>query len=156
MLIVGTFEHCLELEQVLAILEQSGIFRKHILVIPMDTEPKPPLKFKSKLRDLYSKAFEIGMACATGSAVIGTSLGFIWAWGPIFGGLLAALIGFILGFGLYVFVNRGTYRHLPKKLPEVTVIVQCTEDQGLLVMETMWQYRVLTVGQVLEPANTHH
>ncbi len=152
MLIVGTFEHSLELEQVLALLEQRGISRKHILAIPMDTEPKPPIKFIARLRDLHSKAIEVGMACATGSSVIGISLGFILTWGPIIWGLLAALIGFSIGFGIYVLINRGTYRHLPKKLPEVTVIVQCPEDQSMLVMEIMWQHRVLTVGQAPEPS----
>lgn len=152
MLIIGTFEHSLELEQVLAVLEHNGIARKHMLVIPMDTEPTPPVRFITKARDFYTKGIEVGMACATGSAVIGTCVGFILPWGPIFVGLIAAAIGFTIAFGIYFLINKGTHRHLPKKLPEITIIVQCLEEQSILVMETMWEYRVLTVGRAPEPS----
>ncbi|SMC75016.1 hypothetical protein [Sporomusa malonica] len=152
MLIIGTFEHSLELEQVLAVLEHNGIARKHILVIPMDTEPTPPVRFITKARDLYAKGFEVGVSCATGSAVIGTSIGFILPWGPIFAGLMAAATGFTIAFGIYLLINKGTHRHLPKKLPEITIIVQCLEEQSIPVMETMWEYRILTVGRVPEPS----
>jgi hypothetical protein len=152
LLIIGTFEHSIELEQVLAVLEHSGIYRNHILVVPMDTAPKSPIQFIDKIGDLYPKGIEIGIACATACSVVGTSVGFIFKWGPIFWGLIAALMGFTIGFGLYLLLNRGTYRHLPKKLPEITVIVQCPENQSVLVMETMWEYRVLSVGQAPEPS----
>lgn len=133
-------------------MEHSGISRNHILVVPMDTDPKTPIQFISKSRDLYYKGIEVGIACATASSVIGTSIGFILAWGPVFWGLIAAFIGFTTGFGIYLLVKKGSHRHLPKKLPEITVIVQCPEDQSILVMETMWKYRVLTVGRAQEPS----
>lgn len=90
----------------------------------------------------------MGIACATASCVIGTSVGFILALGPVFWGLTAAFVGFVIGFGTYLLVRKGSHRHLPKKLPEITVIVQCSEEQSIVVMETMWRYSVLTVGQV--------
>lgn len=152
MLVIGTFEHSIELEQLLATLEYSSISRNYILVVPMVIDPKSPTQFISKSRDLYSKGIEVGIACATASSVVGTSIGFILTWGPIFWGLIAAFIGFTIGFGLYLLAKKGTLRHLPKTLPEITVIVQCPEDQSALVMETMWKYRVLTVGRALEPS----
>lgn len=150
MLVFGSFEHSLELEQALAVLEDSGISRKHILVVPMVTDPKSPTQFISRSRELYSKAIEVGVACATASSVVGTSVGFILTWGPIFWGLLVAFIGFTIGFGSYLLAKNGTYRQLPKRLPEVSVIVQCPEEQSILVMETMWKYSVLSVGRASE------
>lgn len=152
MLIIGTFEHSLDLEQALAIMEHSGISRKYILVVPMEIDPKTPTQFYSNEHERYSKGIEVGIACATASSVVGTSVGFILALGPVFWGLTAALIGFTIGFGIYLLVKKGNPRHLPKKLPEITVIVQCSEDQSLLIKETMWRYRVLTVGQVPDPS----
>jgi hypothetical protein len=35
MLVVSTFEHTLQLEQALAVLEQRGIHKESILVVPM-------------------------------------------------------------------------------------------------------------------------
>lgn len=117
----------------------------------MDIDPKSPTLFISKARDLYYKGIEVGMACGTAASVVGTSVGFILTLGPIFWGLAAGFIGFAIGFGLYIFTKKGSHRHLPKTLSEITVIVQCTEEQSNLVTETMWKYRVLTVGRTPEP-----
>lgn len=152
MLIIGTFEHSLELEQALDVLEHNGVAKKHTLVIPMDTEPTPPVRFITKTHDLHAKGFEVGVACATGCTVIGTSVGFALPWGPIFTGLTAAAIGFTTAFGIYLLINKGSHRHPPNKSPEITVIVQCLEEQSIMVMEILWEHRVLTVGQVPEPS----
>jgi hypothetical protein len=152
MLIIGTFKHSIELEQVLTVLEQIGIPREHIMVVPMGTYPQPPLHYMNKLPDLYAKGMEVGMACATASTIVGTSIGFILEWGPIFWGLLASVIGFSIAFGSYLLINRGAHRRLPKRLPEITVIVQCPPERIVQIMEAMWQYGVLTVGQAPQPS----
>ncbi|MDQ0243026.1 hypothetical protein J2S09_000562 [Bacillus fengqiuensis] len=156
MLVIGTFEHSIELEQALAILEHSGIPRDHILVVFMDSEPMSPFQLMRKSHDVRSKGFEVGISFATGSAVFGASIGFMLTWGPIIWGLIAALIGFGVGFGLYFIIKKRNSRsRFPKKLPEVTIIIQCTEDQSNHIKEIMWNYRALTVGQVLEPPLQH-
>lgn len=150
MLVIGTFEHSIELEQVLAKLEQTGIPRNRIMVVPMDIFPQPPLHFMNRMPDLYTKGMEVGMACATASTIIGISVGFILEWGPIIWGPLAAVIGFAVAFGGYLLIHRGSYRRLPGQLPEITAIVQCPEDKITVVMKTMWEYSALTVGQTSE------
>lgn len=151
MLVLGTFEHSLELEQALGVIEQNGIPRRHILVVSMDIDRENPWKTINKTRDMYNKAVEIGIAFATACSVIGTSIGFALTLGPVIWGLAAAIGGFILSFSLYVLIKKGTPMKLPGKLAEVTVIVQCTEDQVSLVRDTMWKYRALTVGQFQDP-----
>lgn len=152
MLIIGTFENSIELEQALAVLEHHGISEKQMLVVPMDTDPIVPNQYIGRSRDVYYKSVEVGMAGATLASIFGASAGFALKWGPIFWGLIAAFTGFSTGFGIYFLINRGKHRRLPQKLPEVTVIVQCSEDQSALVKETMWHYRVLTVGQTASPS----
>ena len=152
LLVFGNFEHSLELEQALAVLEQNGVSRRHIMVVQMETDPKSPLQYIGKSRDRYYKGIEVGMACATASAVVGISIGFVLTWGPILWALICAFVGFTIGFGIYLLANKNNYRHLPKKLPEVTVIVQCPEAQSERVMEIMWKYSVLTVGRAPEPS----
>ncbi|MDR3562096.1 MAG: hypothetical protein P4N59_11770 [Negativicutes bacterium] len=151
MLVIGTFEHSLELEQVLAILENDGIPRQCFLVIPMDTDPPSALQYLRSPTDRYSRGVEAGMACATAGSVVGTCFGFILAWGPIFCGLAAALACFAVGFCLYRLINKGT-RPKPEKLPEVTAIIQSHENQSTLIINTMWQYRALSVGRAPEPS----
>jgi hypothetical protein len=147
LLIIGIFEHSLELEQALAQLEKNGIARKHIKAIPMDTDPNSPNQLISKKRELHYRASEVGMASATACSVVGTSIGFILKLGPIFWGLFTAIIGFIIGFGLYLIFKKRTHRNLSKQLPEVIVNVNCKEEQTDFVMKTMWKYNALTVGK---------
>ncbi|MBC8062990.1 MAG: hypothetical protein H7Y18_20355 [Clostridiaceae bacterium] len=161
LIIIGTFQHSNELELLLASLENNHIARKYIMVVPMDVDPKNPFQFQSRKRDLYYKAMEVGIACATGLSVVGASMGFILKWGPVFWGLIASIIGFLIGFGIYLFLKKfSIYRHLPSKLPEVTVVVQCQDEQSGLIIDGMWKYCALTVGKTVsrstDSRNTHN
>lgn len=150
MLIVGTFQHSIELEQALAMIEVSGIARRHILVVTMDPGQEGSSNSRSISRDSHSKRIEVSIAVATGAAVIGASAGFILRWGPVIWGLIACLVGYVVGYGIYslfVMANRG--QQFPKKLPEITVIVQCQEKDCAQVREIMWRYNSITVGQSL-------
>lgn len=155
MLIVGAFNYSIELEEALKELENNGICRKHILTVPMNVYSDTSKGFISESHDFYAKGFEVGVACATACSVIGTSIGFILKWGPIIWGLTAAVIGLIIGFGLYFLFNKNVHRNLSKKLPEVTVIVQCSEENSNLVMKIMWKYDVLNIGRHIEPASSN-
>lgn len=148
MIIIGTFEHSFELEQLLASIERSHIERKYIMVVPMDIDSANPFQFYSRKRELFYKGIEVGIACAAGSSVIGASIGFILTWGPIFWGLIAAAIGFFIGLGLYLFLKKyGDYKKFAPKQPEVTVIVQCKEEQSRLIIAEMWKYSAISVGK---------
>ncbi|WP_134683746.1 hypothetical protein [Brevibacillus migulae] len=153
MLIIGTFQQSIELEQALSVIEKSGIPRDHIMVVAMDAKPDAPFQLMTKSHDPYSKAVEVGFATATASTVIGTSFGFILAWGPILCGLFAAIIGFFLGYGVYSIVekNRSPQKQ-SQKLPEITVIIQCAEEKSHNIREILWSYRALTVGRTPEPS----
>jgi hypothetical protein len=152
MLLMGTFEHSIELEQFLAVLENGSISRRLFLVAPMETDP-PSLQDCGSPPDRYSRGIEAGMAVATASSVIGTSVGFVLAWGPILCGIAAAFIGFVVGFVIYRFTEKGN-RPRPEKLPEITIIVQCPDDQADRIAAAMWHYRALSVGRVPNPDNT--
>lgn len=148
MIVIGTFEHSIELELLLTSLENNHIAQKDIVVVPMDIDPKSPFQFESKKGEIYNKGIEVGMACATGLSVIGASMGFILDWGPVFWGLIASAIGFFIGFGVYLYLYKpASYRQLSNKLPEVTVIVQCQTEQSGLIKDEMWKYKALTIGQ---------
>jgi len=153
MLIFGAFEYSLELEEALGELERSGIKRKDILAIPMDTYLGSSKDSINEAHDFYSKAFEVGAACATGCSVIGTSIGFILNWGPIIWGLIAAAIGLVVGWGLYFLFHRKAHRSFPKRIPEVIIVVKCSKEQSDLVMEIMGQYDVLTMGRHIESSS---
>ncbi|PYI52516.1 hypothetical protein [Paenibacillus flagellatus] len=151
MLIIGTFEHSFELEQALAELEQTGIERRYMMVVPMDADPKESFVRTDVSGEQNRKPIEAGMACATACCVIGTSVGFRLAWGPLIWGLISTVIGFAAGFGTFKAVQKSEGRKPPSRLPEVTIIVQCREELSNPVRRIMWRYRAMTVGRLPEP-----
>jgi hypothetical protein len=152
MLIIAAFEQCLELEQALTAVEQHGIPRSHILVTPMDTAPNSPYQPLHQYSHMRSREVELGIASATGCSVIGASAGFVLDWGPIYWGLIGAVVGFIVGYWAYRIFSKGqAQRRKRRQLPEVTVIIQCPEDQTSPMKELLWKHQALTVGIAYEP-----
>jgi hypothetical protein len=133
-------------------IECSFVSQDQILVVYMDIEPSP-VQLSGRTKDIHSNAFEVGIACATGSAVIGASIGFVLAWGPIIWGLICVIIGFSSGYSIYYFRKKDRALTLrQKKEPEVLVIIQCAEIQAHPIKEILWKYQALTVGQMDEPS----
>jgi hypothetical protein len=133
--------------QVLAELESSLVSTDQILVIFMENEPAQ-VKGTGRTSEIHSKAFEVGMASATGSAVIGASIGFVLAWGPIIWGLICVIIGFTIGYCVYYFLKKEkVHTHRIKKEAEILVIIQCTEILAHPIREILWKYQALTVGK---------
>jgi len=142
MLVFSIFEQSIELEQALAELENSAISRERILVIFMDNKDT-----KRKFKEHSPHAFEIGISFGTGAAVIGASSGFVLPLGPILCGLIGALIGFCLGLSAYFLYNKMEIKSRKKKKNhEVTVVIQCEEDQANYVSDILWKYQARSVG----------
>ncbi|ADU28808.1 hypothetical protein [Evansella cellulosilytica] len=147
MIIVGTFEQSIELEQTISVLEKRVVAREKILVVFMDQKPLIN-EFTGRTRNIHSNAFEVGMATGTGTAVIGASIGFVLKWGPIIWGLITVVIGFILGYVIYFLLKRKFYQtRRILKIPEATVIIDCEEHQEKLIKDILWKGQALTVGK---------
>lgn len=147
MIIVGTFEQSIELEQALTVLENSSISKDQILVVFMDDKPSP-IQIPGRTQNIHSNAFEVGIASATGCAVIGASVGYTLYLGPIICGLLGAVIGFAIGYALYFFPNKNKLKlRATKKQPEVAVIIQCTKSQFSFIENIMWENHAISVGK---------
>ncbi len=156
MIVIGTFRHSIELEQALAALELRGIPRDRLLVVMMDdSESEIPYRLTNKSKDFHVEGTEIGISSATFLSVIGASVGFILKWGPVIWGIIAAVIGFGIGFAISyaryrIQMSKGLARQNRHNYPDVTVIVQCRNDDFPFVRDVMWKYRALTVGMTPE------
>ncbi|CAM3091069.1 hypothetical protein PALU110988_00495 [Paenibacillus lupini] len=151
MIIIGTFQYSIELEYALCQIESIGIAREQLLVVCMDKESQAFQSDQPIQESSLSKGVEIGIACATALSVIGTCFGFIWTWGPVIWGIIAAFIGFSLGFGIHAIFSKKSRRKQDKQKSDVTVIVQCQDLQADAVQKVMWGNRALSVG--LAPAS---
>ncbi|MFC0215465.1 hypothetical protein ACFFK0_24025 [Paenibacillus chartarius] len=145
MIVTATFPHSLELEQALAMIENLGVAREHIVVWNMETEPQHDLSFQQP--PYRTSVVETGIAAATGIAVIGASVGFILPWGPIICGLAAALAGFAVGclFQMRLLKKKGVVRK-KRPLPEVVVVIDCTHHNAAQIRDIVWAQHALSVG----------
>ncbi|CAG7641868.1 hypothetical protein PAECIP111802_02788 [Paenibacillus allorhizosphaerae] len=153
MLIIGTFEHSIEVEEALSVLEKSGVPRKSIMTVVMDKSSRLSDVTATRYPHKKTLAFEIGMATATAFSVIGISFGFVLKWGPILWGIISALLGFTLGTGITRWIQRHYLRNEnPGKgpLPELVVIIRCTEASFHELRLVLLQYRVLSIGRIDE------
>lgn len=132
MQVFSLFEHSPSIELAISKLEQEGISKENIFVVPID-ESAEGLKVFDSLHNSDGFSFlDKSMGIATAFGVVGTSIGFKLEWGPIFGGLFAAFIGFSIGFLwdiLIIKVTKNGNKPARKILPLVILIVECEKEQ---------------------------
>lgn len=151
MLIISTFEHSIEVEEALAVLEKMGLSRKEIMTVMMDNYLETSDHNYNSNPNKKMLAFEVGMAAATALTVLGISVGFILLWGPIIWGLIFAICGFTIGYGITRFVQIKVLKQVIRKkerLPELAVIIQCQEERMKEVQHVLWEYHALSVGKI--------
>ncbi|WP_117169923.1 hypothetical protein [Paraliobacillus sediminis] len=147
----STFENTVYLEMALSILEKEGIIQERIFAVPLDNRKEKRKVFDTIHRSDGTSMIDIGFALATAFAVIGASIGFKLAWGPIFWGLIGAFSGFILGLLIRVFTEvflKKKRRLLKGKHGEVIIIVDCEEKDEDLVESILWNHYALGIAKV--------
>jgi hypothetical protein len=147
----STFESNAFLEIAISQLEKKGINKEAIFAIPLDNRTEERKIFDSTHHSDGTSFSDIGMALATAFSVIGASIGFKLAWGPIYWGLIGAFIGFVLGLSIRLFTERvlkKKNRVLKVKHSEVILIIDCEETQAELVENLLWNYFALGVAKV--------
>lgn len=150
MLIMAIFEHSLELEQALLILEREGIERRGIMVVPMDSDEQGDLSEEIST-SWGQRAMGAGMATATASTVVGISQGFIREWGPLLWGLISAAGGFAAGWCIYALLHIARQdwgKRKAQKRHVAAVVVRAGEEKLGVVREILWNHHALAVGNV--------
>lgn len=129
MFVIGNFSYSTQLEIVLANIEEVGVGKSDIIVIPLQTMPK-----KEKIRDklvhfdsesILDTAFILGAIFM----VFGVIYGYKLTLGPIICGIIGFLIGFLIGFILDL---------IPKKKSEnskLTKVDKSTSNQCIIIVK---------------------
>ncbi|MEK5389204.1 hypothetical protein NSQ59_02320 [Margalitia sp. FSL K6-0131] len=151
MQLFSTFESTGFLEMAVSTLEKKGIQKENIFAAPLDNRTEDRKIFDSLHRSDGTSLIDIGMGIATAFAVIGASIGFELAWGPIYWGLISAFVGFVLGFIIRLFMElvvKKNKRVLKGKHSEVILIIDCEESQAALIEDILWKHFALGVAKV--------
>lgn len=151
MQIFSTFEHSVFIEMAISTLEKKGVKRENIFVIPLDNQTEERKVFDNLHRSDGTSFVDIGVALATAFSVIGASIGFELAWGPIYWGLIGAAIGFLIGFGIRIFTEiilKKRRRLLKGFHSEIIVIVNCEESEAEMIENILFSHYALGVAKV--------
>jgi len=151
--VFSTFENSIQLELAISTLEKNGIHSEQIFAVPLDNRKEARKVFDSLHYSDGTTFFDIGMALATAFSVIGASIGFELAWGPIYCGLIGVAIGFFVGFAIRLYtelVLKKRKRALRGKHSEVIVIIDCDEKQVNLIENILWNHFAIGVATVLD------
>ncbi|MCM3005357.1 hypothetical protein [Priestia koreensis] len=151
MQIFSTFEHSSFLELAIASLEERGVHSYDIFAVPLNTR-----KRERKIFDTIHYAdglslVDLAMGLATALSVIGASIGFKLAWGPIYWGLIGAATGFIIGLGIkwgYFKLFKGSKGGSSSKPTEVILIIDCSEKIAEQVEQILWDHLALGVAVI--------
>lgn len=151
MQVFSTFETTEFLEMAISTLEKKGINKESIFAVPLDNRAEERKIFDTLHHSDGTSLIDIGVALATAFSVIGASIGFKLAWGPIYWGLIGASVGFVLGFAIRLFMElviKKKKRVLKGKHSEVILIVDCKDAQAELVEDILWSHFALGVAKV--------
>ncbi|MEK4868854.1 MULTISPECIES: hypothetical protein [unclassified Niallia] len=151
MQIFSTFEHSVFIEMAISTLEKKGVKRENIFVIPLDNQTEERKVFDNLHRSDGTSFVDIGVALATAFSVIGASIGFELAWGPIYWGLIGAAIGFLIGFGIRIFTEiilKKRRRLLKGFHSEIIVIVDCEESEAEMIENILFSHYALGVAKI--------
>ncbi|MDF1510753.1 hypothetical protein PZE06_21705 [Robertmurraya sp. DFI.2.37] len=151
MQLFSTFEHTAYIEMAIATLEKKGIKKEHIFVVPLDNRKEEHKVFDTINRSDGTSLIDIGAALSTAFAVIGASVGFKLAWGPIYWGLIGAAAGFLMGFAIRLFTEvilKKKRRRLKGYHSEVIVIVDCEEEKAETVENILFKHYAIGVAKV--------
>jgi hypothetical protein len=151
MQVYSTFESNAYLEMAISAIEKMGVKKENIFAVPLDYRTTGWRLFDTTHRSDGTSLIDIGMALATAFSVVGASIGFVLEWGPIYWGLIAAFIGFMVGLGIRLvnelFVKKNK-KALKDKQSEVILIIDCEESQADVVEYILWNHYALGVAKI--------
>jgi len=141
----------MEMELTLRELEELGLTKEQILVVPLDK-----IKYQTKAIDSMHRSDGrslIDLAAIFGIIfmLLGVIYGYIFYLGPILWGLFGLVLGAAFGFLVDYYFTKKSEKALKKRGSDADIIVmiQCPKDRQERIEDILWNNMVLGVG-VLE------
>lgn len=149
MYLIATFEHSINLEKAITAIQTRGIAKKDILAVPMDKRAEKVKLFDTIHHSDGLSLVDLAAVLGTVLMLLGTIYGFGLKWGPIIWGLIGLVAGFALGLAIkLIMTKKFSGRQDFKKVPEVVLIIECSEDKIDMVKDTFWEHHALGVRKL--------
>ncbi len=148
MYIFATFKYNMEMELTLRELEELGLTKEQILVVPLDK-----IKFQAKAIDSMHRSDGrslIDLAAIFGIIfmLFGVIYGYKFYLGPILWGLFGLVFGGIFGFLVDYYFTKKSEKALRKhgSDADMIIMIQCPKDRQERIEDILWNNMVLGVG----------
>jgi hypothetical protein len=150
MYIVSTFDQSVYLELAITAMQMKGIKKENIMAVPMDKKGEQSMLFDSMHSSDGLSLFDLPAILAVVFAIFGGVYGFVLKWGPLIWGLIAIVVGLVLGFiiKLVVLKKYNSGRQKDKKGTEVVLIIECIETQMETIRDILWSHNALGVSKL--------
>lgn len=140
------------MELAIAMLEKIGIHKGNIFAVPLTNRKTERRLFDSIHNADGISLISTGAALGTAFAVIGASVGFRLALGPIYCGLIGAAGGLSLGVCIDIFYYKVIKKHqrlMRGKNSDVILVIECEEAQADTVEDVLWHHYAIGTARVL-------
>ncbi|SHH77515.1 hypothetical protein SAMN02745823_00965 [Sporobacter termitidis DSM 10068] len=128
MFVVSVFQQSIQVELAVTALEQEGVAKSEILAVPVQKEQPGKGLFDSMHSASGESVLDLPMILGALATLFGCIYGFRLAWGPVLWGIIAAVLGFGVGFVLkLLFLKK---KKASSHQSEVVIFVKC--DGGKL------------------------
>ncbi|CAG9620577.1 hypothetical protein [Sutcliffiella rhizosphaerae] len=150
MYIFATFKYNTEIELTLQELEELGLRKYQIMIVPLDK-----VEFNTKTIDSMHRTDGrslIDLAAIFGIIfmLLGVIYGYVLSLGPILWGLFGLLFGFVSGFLVDYFFTKKSESKRKKQGSDADLIlmIRCPIEKQEKVKDILWNNLVLGVGVV--------
>jgi len=150
MYVIASFEHSGRLELAVAEIQQLGISKQSILVLPLDKRTEIPQTLDT-IHYTDGKSF-VDFSAILGAIfmLLGGIYGFVLKWGPVLWALIGLVGGLLAGYGADRWYNRkkrkSTAKTISSNQTDVVVLVKCKEYQTDKVKELLWNQSAIGIA----------
>lgn len=149
MYIVSSFQFSAYIELAITELEQKGIAKDKILVVPLAkrTEQRKILDTINQSDGISS--LDTGAILGVIFMTLGTIYGYVLKWGPIIWGLIGLITGIILGLIIDLIPKRKNRKKNKTncEIADVVLIINCNNVEAGMIENILWDNQASAVGR---------
>lgn len=151
MYIFATFKYTMEMDLTLRKLEELGLSKDQLLVIPLSKNNNRTRMIDTMHRSDGGSLVDLSAIFGTIFMLLGVIYGYILYLGPILWGLIGLVFGALLGFLVDYYATRKSDRRRRKSGVDADMIllIHCERDKQDQIEKLLWNNLVLGMG-VLE------
>lgn len=148
MYIFATFKYNMEMELTLSELEELGLSKDQLLVIPLDK-----IKYQSKMIDSMHRSdgrslMDLSAIFGIIFMLLGVIYGYVLYLGPVLWGLIGLIFGVTLGFLVNYYTTKKSEKNMRKRGSDADLIllIRCGKEKQETIEKVLWNNLVLGVG----------